>query len=287
MRSRALLAPAILLALGTDTVVGCTCDEVLGQAPAPDAVLVFQAQTTPPLDNLVIGVAASPIGQAATTAFTIENRGNVGLDISDVVIAGDPVLCPAPSAGFVILQPDQTADTARTLAVAAGASATVTVQFTASSGQPACAVVEVRSNDPDSPVLKARISGQGDAPQLCADRGLVDFGTLTVGERREEVVTLTSCGTRPFTLQAATLNAQFPEPFELVTAVTSQTLDVGAALPLTVAFPQGDVVSLARPSLPVLVTLLADRPCAFTTTLDFSDGSTGAKVFSIPVSGCW
>ena len=262
MRSRALLAPAILLALGTDTVVGCTCDEVLGQAPAPDAVLIFQAQTTPPLDNLVIGVAASPIGQAATATFTIENRGNVGLDVSDVVIAGDPVLCPAPSAGFVILQPAQTAGTARALAVAAGASTTVTVQFTASSGQPACAVVEVRSNDPDSPVLKARISGQGDAPQLCADRGLVDFGTLTVGERREEVVTLTSCGTRPFTLQAATLNAQFPEPFELVTAVTTQTLDVGTALPLTVAFDPEAAGSFGGPSAGI-IDLDTDLDAAF------------------------
>jgi len=252
MRSRALLAPAILLALGADTLVGCNCEEVLGQAPAPDAVLVSQEQAAPPLDNLVIGIPASPIGQATTSTFTIENRGNIALNVSDVVIAGDPVLCPAPSAGFVIQQPAQTVGTARPITIAAGQSAPVTVQFTASSGQPACAVVEVLSNDPDSPVLKARFSGQGDAPQLCADRGLVDFGTLTVGERREEIVTLTSCGTRPFTLEGATLNAQFPEPFELVTTITSQSLAVGSSVPLTVAFDPEAPGSFGGPSAGII-----------------------------------
>ncbi len=236
MRSRILLAASLVVGLGVDVGVGCTCEEVLGQAPAPDAVLVFQTQEAPPLDNLSIGLAASPLNQTVTTSFAIENRGNIDLAVSDVIVTSDPVLCPASSAGFVIQQPAQSLGTARTVTVARGDSATVTVQFTATSGQPACAIIEVQSNDPDTPALRALITGQGDAPQLCADRGLVDFGTLTVGERAEEVVTLTSCGTRPFTLEGAALNEQFPEPFELVTAITSQSLAVGASLPLTVAF---------------------------------------------------
>jgi hypothetical protein len=198
--------------------------------------LVSQTQEAPPLENLTIGLAPSALNVAVTASFAIENRGNIDLAVSDVVVTNDPVLCPASSAGFVIQQPGQTVGTARAVTVARGDAATVTVQFTATSGQPACAVVEVQSNDPDTPSLRALITGQGDAPQLCADRGLVDFGTVTVGDRAEEVVTLTSCGTRPFTLEGATLNEQFPEPFELVTAITSQSLAVGDSLPLTVAF---------------------------------------------------
>jgi|GEM_PF-1046954 len=252
MRSRVLIAPALLLTIGVDALVGCNCDEVLGQAPAPDAVLVFADQNSPPLDNLLIGLAPSALGQAVTTSFSIENRGNQSLNVADVVIAGDPVLCPVPSAGFVVTTPAQGPDFTRTAVVARGDAATVTVQFTASSGQPVCAVVEVRSDDPDSPVLKARITGQGDAPQLCADRGLVDFGTLTVGERAEEVVTLTSCGTRPFTLEGATLNGLFPEPFELVTPVTSQSLAVGDSVPLTVAFDPEEPGTFGGPTAGVI-----------------------------------
>ncbi len=238
MRSRALLAPSLALCLTVDVFVGCNCDEVVGGAPAPDAVLVFGADNAPPLENLTIPLAASAINTAVTTTFTIENRGNQDLIVDDIIATAHPILCPTPSAGFVITAPaQQDGGTARTAIVAAnGGSQNVTVQFTATSGQPSCTVVEVRSNDPDTPLLLAVIRGQGDAPQLCADRGIIDFGTLTIGERAEEVVTLSSCGTRPFQINGATLNAQFPEPFELVTAITTQQLDVGAQLPVTVAF---------------------------------------------------
>lgn len=262
MRSRVLVAPALLFTVAIDAAVGCTCDEVLGQAPAPDAVLVFQDQNAPPLDNLVIGLAPSPLGQAVTATFSIENRGNQSLNVGDVVFAPDPILCPAPSAGFVITAPVQAADFTRSVVIPRGDSTTVTVQFTASSGQPVCGVVEVRSDDPDSPVLKARFTGQGDAPQLCADRGLVDFGTLTVGERKEEVVNLSSCGTRPFTLEGASLNGFFPEPFELVTTITFQTLAVGDSVPVTVAFDPEEPGTFGGPTAGI-VDLDTDLDGAF------------------------
>jgi hypothetical protein len=264
MRSRLLTAPALLLAIGVDALVGCNCDEVIGQVPVPDAVLVFGEQNAPPLDNLVIGLAPSLLGQAVTTSFSIENRGNQALNVSDVVVAGDPVLCPTPSAGFVVTTPAQGPAFTRATVVSRGDAATVTVQFTATSGQPVCAVVEVRSDDPDSPVLKARITGQGDAPQLCADRGIVDFGTLTVGDRAEEVVTLTSCGTRPFSLQGGTLNAQFPDPFELVspTTVPSRSLAVGDTVPLTVAFDPEAVGTFSGPTSGI-IDLQTDLDGAF------------------------
>jgi hypothetical protein len=236
MRTRHLVVPLILASVGFDIVVACNCDDVLGQAPAPDAVLVFQQQNAPPLDNLDIGLGTSAIGAALSARFTIENRGNADLHVADIVLGNDPVLCPVPSAGFVINEPLSVSGAPRALTVPRGGASTVEVRFTPSSGQPACVVAKVLSDDIDTPVLLARFSGQGDAPQLCADRGVVDFGTLTVGDRREEQVTLTSCGTRAFQLQGATLNARFPEPFELVTPVAAQSLDVNQTVTLTVAF---------------------------------------------------
>lgn len=236
MRSRVLLAPALLLALVAD-VVGCNCTEVLDRTPAPVAVLVAASQESPPLDNLDLGLAPSLLGQTVAARFTIENRGNAALNVDDVVLASDPLLCPAASAGFTINTPlVAPGGVTRTLSVAANSSVNVEVAFVATSGQPACTVVEVRSNDAEHPVLKARITGQGDAPQLCADRGVVDFGTVVVGDRKEEQVTLTSCGTRAFQLEGAALNAMFPEPFELVTSIASQTLNVDQQVVLTVAF---------------------------------------------------
>lgn len=233
MRTRLLLLPLFLTGVVFD---GCNCDEVIGKQ-APDAVLVFQAQNAPPLDNLDIGLGAVPLGDSVTARFTIENRGNVGLAVSDVVLAANPALCPVPSGGFAIVTPTSIAGAARAFTVDRGGSAEVAIAFTPTSGQPGCTVVEVRSNDVETPVLFARLSGQGDAPQLCADKGVVDFGTLIIGERAEDTVTLTSCGTRPVALEATTLNAQFPEPFEVVTGITTpQSLAVGQSVTVAVAF---------------------------------------------------
>ncbi len=236
MRTRHLVVPLLLSAVAVDVFVACNCDEVLGQAPSPDAVLVFQTQNAPPLDNLDVPLGTSAVGASVSARFTIENRGDADLHVADIVLGNDPALCPTPSAGFVIDQPASVAGAPRAFTVKRGESSDVDVRFTPSSGQPACVVAKVLSDDVDSPVLLARLTGQGDAPQLCADRGVVDFGSLLVGDRREEQVTLTSCGTRAFQLQGATLNARFPEPFELVTPVTPQSLDVNQSVTLTVAF---------------------------------------------------
>ncbi len=236
MQSRHLVAPLLLVSAAFDVVTACNCDDDLATAPAPDAVLVFQVQNAPPAKNLDIAVGTTDLGVGVAARFTIENRGNATLNVDDVVLGADPLLCPVPTSGFAIASPLRQAAGARSLVIPRGGSASVEVSFTPTSGQPACTIVKVLSNDPDSPVLLARVTGQGDAPQLCADRGVVDFGTIPVGDRREEQVTLTSCGTRGFELRGATLNAAFPEPFELVTPVATQTLAVNQAVTLTVAF---------------------------------------------------
>lgn len=144
------------------------------------------------------------------------------------------------------------------------------------------------------PYLELELKGTGIPPQLSFDR-------------RELVLPPVPLGT-PATGSFTLFCAGFDHLKLVCTVATNTLLAAGAAerpapaaqggkgappppgpvqIPLTVSFPQGDVVSLARPSIPVSVTLLSDRPCAFTTTLDFSDGASGSKVFSLPVSGCW
>ncbi len=234
MRSRQLVAPLLVVATALDVVSACNCDEVIASA-APDAVLVAGEQEAPPASHVEVALAPSPLGDAVIARFTVENRGNRDLAVSDVALGGHPELCPTPAANFVVTAPGEVGGP-RSFTLPRGESREVTVQFTATSGQPACVVARVLSNDSDSPELLALVTGQGDAPQLCASRGVVDFGTHVVGAHVEETVTLTSCGTRGFQLQGATLNARFPEPFELVTPVTTQTLAVGQGVDLVVAF---------------------------------------------------
>ena len=148
-----------------------------------------------------------------------------------------------------------------------------------------------------APYLELELKGTGIPPQLSFDRRELVLPPVPLGTPATGSFTLYCAGYDYLQLVCSVaanslLAAGAAERPAAAPGGGKATAGGAAAagpvqLPLTVAFPQGDVVSLARPSIPVTVTLLADRPCAFTTTLDFSDGTTGGKVFSLPVSGCW
>ncbi len=212
----------------------CNCDEVLGQLPAPLAVLAHGADETPPLDIVQVGLDPTPLATTATVDLDLRNDGNADLVVSDVVFGSDPDLCPAPSGAFTIEDPQGPAP--RTFTLKKTTRRTLTVGFTPTSGAPGCTVVEVHSNDPASPVLRAVITGQGDAPQLCTDRGIIDFGEVFVGDHKDDTVHLTSCGTRPITITGATLNEQFPDPFTAAAVATGAPLAPGDAIDIPVTF---------------------------------------------------
>lgn len=212
---------------------GCNCDEVVGQLPAPKAVLAANGTETPPLEIIEVAIAPTALGTTAPAEVQLRNDGNAELVVADVVFGSDPVFCPSPSGAFAITEP---ATAPRAFNLKAGTERPLRVAFTPTSGQPSCAILEVHSNDPSHPVVRALIRGQGDAPQLCTDRAIVDFGEVFVGETKDDVVSLESCGTRPITITSASLNAQFPDPFTAGAITAGTVLAPGDTLDVPVSF---------------------------------------------------
>lgn len=54
------------------------------------------------------------------------------------------------------------------------------------------------------------------------------------------------------------------------------------SIPITVSYPQGNILSFSRPRLPVVVSLKATAPIALTSLLQFTD--SGGNAYSIPIS---
>lgn len=215
--------------LGLTALSACDCNPVLTDAPAPRGVLVHGQDTTPPAARLTVGLATGAIGTPVEAEFTLRNEGNAPLNVSNIRFTSDAEVCPIPSGNFVIAEP---VSSARRFELGAGGNTTIRVRFVPASGAPECVVLSVESNDPKNARLNALITGQGNAPRLCTDRAVVDFGAVEVGMVKDDAVVLESCGTRALTLQGVTRNGFFP-PFEQDNVVFPLTLEPG----MTVSVP--------------------------------------------------
>ena len=134
------------------------------------------------------------------------------------------------------------------------------------------------------PYLELELKGTGIPPQLSFDRRELLLPPVPLGTPATGTFTLLCAGYDYMKLVCtvaansvlAVGAAEKPPPASPQGGKGAPPISGPVQIPLTVSFPEGDVVSLARPSLPVTVTLLSERPCAFTTTLDFSDGASGS-----------
>jgi len=213
---------------------GCNCDDALNQEPVPDAVLALGSNLTPPLPYLTVAMPAAVIASPVEVTLELRNKGQAVLDVSNVILGRDETLCPTPSAAFIIADPVASGGK-RAFTLAEGESRNLRVRFTAQSGAPECVLLTVSSNDPDSPALKALLTGRGDAPRLCAAETTLDFGELEVGQTGDDVVTLTSCGTRAVELTGISTNSFFP-PFSADNVVLPLTLEPQGTLEIPVHF---------------------------------------------------
>lgn len=237
---RLLRFPSLSLALAVVATGACECGEVLNTVPAPKAVLAYGADETPPKERLDIALGASLVNTPRDVELTLRNDGNALLDVLDVRLVSDPVLCPTASGAYTLVDPPvDAAAGARTFQVEAAKSQGIVVRFLPTSGAPGCAVVEVTTSDEANERLIALLTGQGDAPQLCADRAVIDFGEVFVGDRAEDTVHLESCGTRAIVVEAFTVNDQLP-PFEAQLPTAPLTLAPGEGFDVPVAFAPVD-----------------------------------------------
>ncbi len=240
MTHRSLLLTSFVL--GGILVNGCNCgNEDLGRLAEAHIVIAYEDQKSPDLERLDIAFGATEIGTTARRDFVIQNEGGKDLEVGDVRIASHPD-CPSPSSAFRVDAPALTDSAMRSVVVPGRTSETdtpkeetVTVSFNPTDGLPACAAVEVHSNDEDYPVRVALFTGQGNAAQLCATVLDVDFGEVLIGDTATDTFHLESCGTRPITLVDMTLNEWFP-PFEAALPAFPLTLQPGESLDLPVSF---------------------------------------------------
>ncbi|MBI1945466.1 MAG: choice-of-anchor D domain-containing protein [Deltaproteobacteria bacterium] len=214
LHSRRVLVVAIGLLpwLGTALLPGCACDDPLAPLPRPAARLSVGDASAPPLDLVVVELPAAPLGVAVPVALTLSNDGERALTVRQVVPGAGPG-CDAPDGGFSVTTAPAPASSLRP-----GEQAAIALTFRATGGRPACTVVTVETDDPVHAALRARITGRGDAPALCTDRVVVDFGQVPIDEARSETVRVTSCGTRAITL------ASLGEPGAPFSAATTVAL---------------------------------------------------------------
>ncbi len=97
------------------------------------------------------------VGQSSTMTLTITNQGGATLNVTSLGVAG-PFAIVSPNTPFT---------------VAAGASATVTISFTAVAG-PQSATLTIASNDPANPSVSVAVTGNGAAPGVSA-AGLIGY----------------------------------------------------------------------------------------------------------------
>lgn len=233
--ARRYRSTALALSLALVAVSGCECEEVVNQIPAPLARLSYQSQEAPPAPQLEIAIAPTLIATTATVTFSIHNDGDAPLDVTNVVLTSDPDLCPTPSAAYTIELPAADLAGVRATTIDAGGESAVTVAFTPPTGAPACTVVEVQSNDETNASLRAVITGQGDAPQLCTDTAIIDFGDVFLGATATDTIRLESCGTRPITITEFVQNEFFP-PFALDLPTTPAVLNPGETIEIPASF---------------------------------------------------
>lgn len=253
MAFRRYVASSVLL-----FVTACNCDGELERIPEPSASLAFETQSAPPLDYLDIALEPSLVNEARSAEFKILNSGDAALEVTEILLVSHPELCPRRSSAFQISQPNENSSGMRTIRIDGSSEASVTIVFTPEDGTPVCTVVEVHSTDRENPLLFARLSGQGDAPQLCAQPGTLNFGEVYIGDTVEETIVLESCGTRPIQILEYVPNDQFP-PFGLNGSDLPLELAAGDQLNLPVSFsPTSEAVHSLALGNAGLITIETD-----------------------------
>lgn len=224
------------LVLGLVAGQACFCeDPTLNKEPEPDVEVTDDqnrmAGRDPPL---IIEFGDVEIGQRASKVVKVKNVGRAPLAITrlgPVVDAMDPV-CPISSAEFAY----PPVGSSQGVELTENGERLIEVAYRPQDGGGDCAIMEVKTSDPDEPSVRVYFQARGSAARFCAQDAVLDFGQLTIGETRELTTQVSNCGIRPLNLTAVGLNASFP-PFELVTQVTTpRTFNPGDTLDLTFRF---------------------------------------------------
>ncbi|WP_025322790.1 choice-of-anchor D domain-containing protein [Deferrisoma camini] len=122
-------------------------------------------------DIAVIGANATfggvPIGSTRTWDITVKNEGAVDLHVTDVTVSRAPEFSLA-SNGCTDPVPPFTGSLSQLC--------TITVAFTPTGTEQVTGEIQIRSDDPDEPVVTGSLSGAGITPFLYVSPTVMDFG---------------------------------------------------------------------------------------------------------------
>ncbi|MBM4365656.1 MAG: choice-of-anchor D domain-containing protein [Deltaproteobacteria bacterium] len=145
-------------------------------------------------------------GQEEIQSFTIENRGNVDLHLSNIVLTG--------TTAFTVGTDQATAT------IAPGSKITVPVTFTPVNPED-FGTISVFSDDPDSPELPVSLDGTGLVPQLYISPNPYGFGSVMLDCEQTQPITFTNIGSATLTVTQVVITADgftlgdFATPFYL------------------------------------------------------------------------
>lgn len=127
-----------------------------------------------------------------------------------------------------------------------------------------------RSDEPNAvPYIELEVCGKGIPPQLSFDRREIILPPVPLGVTVRAVFQVINTGFDYLDLQVR---------------IPANEITAAVGVPLTVSFPEGQILSSAKSSLPVVVEFHALQAMAFTVTIELSDAASGKK-WGMPVTG--
>ena len=199
-------------------LAACTGPESEIRKLTPDIFVV-----TDGVDNSLLDLGEVVVLYDSEATFQVANAGRADLEISSITISGndDGVYTLTPGEGTV--EPEGT------LGIGVGFAPPQYLRYDRT--------ITINSNDPDTPALEIALKGEGvdgPVPDIALDKGAVDFGTVTVGEKEIGWFTLQNTGDGP--LEVAGFEQTGSGAFSAETPLVGQVLAPGSSTQIIFAY---------------------------------------------------
>ncbi len=156
-------------------LTGCSEFDLIGeQTPEPIPAPIIEVTPQQLLFGELVG------GEAEVQTFTIQNIGDMALDVTDIELASGESFTILTEALDVTLEP--------------GAKKHVDVEFSPLAANNNFGLVVVHSNDPETPEVNVDLMGEGAVPELLITPDYYDFENTFVPCGAEKELILTNIG---------------------------------------------------------------------------------------------
>lgn len=218
----------------------CTLDA--GQDNVLHRFTITAAEPDPTADIAVtpsaVGFADTQVGTTNEVAVTVSNQGNADLVIDSINISGTDA--------SEYFQSNNCAT------VSAAQTCTVTVSFSPSVEGPRTALLNILSNDADTPAVTVALSGQGvfaAEPRISLSTSQINFGDVQAGVSEDIILTINNTGTATLLINGM-VDITGVDSSEFFQNNNCTTISAGAQCTVTISFtPSGEGIRAATLSV--------------------------------------